>query len=137
MTRDRIKMLGLVLLCASLTLAILLPAIGIQKVERDGILLNNTREVGIRVRNLPVWVVMTGSGLADLLCGLPPISCVAMPLDHSGNDSYSQTHPLASKTTEATILDHPQEKPSSSTTTSSPSSTAPFCIAGHRWIAKS
>lgn len=64
MTRDRIKMLGLVLLCASLTLAILLPAIGIQKVERDGILLNNTREVGIRVRNLPVWVVMTGSGLA-------------------------------------------------------------------------
>ncbi len=33
MTRDRIKMLGLVLLCASLTLAILLPAIGIQKLK--------------------------------------------------------------------------------------------------------
>ncbi len=81
-TRDRLKMLGLVLLCASLSIAIVLPAIGIQKVQRDGFLSGNVpSETNIghpdrrELTNVPVWLMMAGTGvlgfgfwiLADIL----------------------------------------------------------------------
>ena len=69
-TRDRLKMLGLVMLCSSLALALILPAIGIQKVKRDGFITGappaDSNDPVIEKRelaNLPVWVMMAGTGV--------------------------------------------------------------------------